>query len=115
VGATDAPSLLQEIKNQDWRTTFSPFYCTGDILIPSINMCYQNFQLNDSKKMDVEKRQHAQKPDTTSGSEKHIPNQHITGTVDLYLNGQQRLIPVPSSDPLGKYTPKSCTYGLIKL
>ncbi|KAF1808142.1 MFS general substrate transporter [Eremomyces bilateralis CBS 781.70] len=35
-----------------------------------------------------------------SVSGKSAQRHHVTGTVDLYLNGQQRLIPIPSSDPL---------------
>jgi hypothetical protein len=33
--------------------------------------------------------------------EKHESIHHITGTVELFHNGQQRLVPIPSSDPLG--------------
>lgn len=36
----------------------------------------------------------------TNTTEKLVPH-HVSGTVNLYVDGRQRFIPIPSSDPLG--------------
>jgi hypothetical protein len=39
---------------------------------------------------------------SNSSKSEEVRHNEIIGTVNLFVKGQQRLIPIPSSDPLGK-------------